>query len=234
MSFRRPVPCEQGAADLSAPCGASTAAPSLCRSALWCVRLLQLLAFCKTVNGCYAISFSEGFWQFLIVRCSCLSFGDLQKYVLKQCQHSTTICHNSIKKDPVINHTFVTNPWKWSRNLSKIIKIMLWAPRAASVAPVASKTAGGRPHLWEKGVIFSKNQIWGAIFGTSRFRRRSQNHVFGYHVRKMMKKGCPKTRPEKTSKFDRKFIPKWEGLGNENEGFAGDLLQNKDFRGIVK
>ncbi len=42
--------------DLSAPCGASTAAPSLCRSAVWCVRLLQLLAFCKTVNGCYAIS----------------------------------------------------------------------------------------------------------------------------------------------------------------------------------
>ena len=42
--------------DLSAPCGASTAAPSLCKSALWCVRLLQLLAFCKTVNWCYAIS----------------------------------------------------------------------------------------------------------------------------------------------------------------------------------
>ena len=49
-----------------------------------------------------------------------------------------------------------------------------------------------------------------------------------------MKKECPKTRPEKTSKFDRKFIPKWEGLGDENEGFAGDLLQNRGFRGIVK
>ena len=30
----------------------------------------------------------------------------------------------------------------------------------------------------------------------------SKNHVFGYHVGKMTKKGCPKTRPEKTSKFD--------------------------------
>ena len=59
----------QGAADLSAPCGASTAAPSLCRSAVWCVRLLQLLAFCKTVNGCYAISlyrFLKVFGSFLL------------------------------------------------------------------------------------------------------------------------------------------------------------------------
>ena len=62
----------------------------------------------------------------------------------------------------------------------------------------------------------------------------STNHVFGYHVGKMTKKGCPKTRPEKTSKFDRKIVPKWEGLGGENERFAGDLLQNKGFRGIVK
>ena len=72
--------------DLSAPCGASTAAPSLCRSAVWCVRLLQLLAFCKTVNWCYAILFieiSEGFWQFWIVCCGCSPCSDLQKYVLK-------------------------------------------------------------------------------------------------------------------------------------------------------
>ena len=93
----RPVPCEQGAADLSAPCGASTAAPSLCRSALWCVRLLQLLAFCKTVNGCYAISFSEGFWQFLIVCCGCSPCSDLQKYVMKQRKKSSTICPKPMK-----------------------------------------------------------------------------------------------------------------------------------------
>ena len=35
---------------------ASTAAPSLCRSAFWCVRLLQLLVLCKTLNCRYAIS----------------------------------------------------------------------------------------------------------------------------------------------------------------------------------
>ena len=52
---RKYARCLRPRADLSAPCGASTAAPSLCGSALWCVRLLQLLAFCKTVNGCYSI-----------------------------------------------------------------------------------------------------------------------------------------------------------------------------------
>ena len=30
------------------------------------------------------------------------------------------------------------------------------------------------------------------------------------------------------------MVPNWEGLGGENERFAGDLLQNKGFRGIVK
>ena len=82
---------------LSAPCGASTAAPSLCRSALWCVRLLQLLAFCKTVNGCYTSSFSEGFWQFLIVCCGCSPCSDLQKYVMKQRKKSSTICPKPMK-----------------------------------------------------------------------------------------------------------------------------------------
>ena len=49
-----------------------------------------------------------------------------------------------------------------------------------------------------------------------------------------MKKGCPKTRPEKTSKIDWNLFPKWDGLGSENERFAGDLLQNKGFRWILK
>ena len=52
--------------DLSAPCGASTAAPSLCRSALWCVRLLQLLAFCK--RQIVVLQFRcRDFWRFLAV-----------------------------------------------------------------------------------------------------------------------------------------------------------------------
>ena len=54
--FDTPFYPQRGAADLNAPCGASTAAPSLCRSAFWCVRLLQLLALCKTLNCRYAIS----------------------------------------------------------------------------------------------------------------------------------------------------------------------------------
>ena len=40
-------------------------------------------------------------------------------------------------------------------------------------------------------------RIWGAILDRAGFKGGSKNHVFGYHVRKMMKKGCPKTRPEK-------------------------------------
>ena len=74
----------------------------------------------------------------------------------------------------------------------------------------------------------------GAILDPAGSQGGSKNHVFGYHVGKMMKKGCPKTRPEKTSKFDWNLVPKWEGLGGENERFAGDMLQNKGFRGIVK
>jgi hypothetical protein len=37
----------------------------------------------------------------------------------------------------------------------------------------------------------------GAILDPAGFQEGSKNHVFGYHVGKMMKKGCPKTRPEK-------------------------------------
>ncbi len=44
--------------------------------------------------------------------------------------------------------------------------------------------------------------ILGAILDPAGSQGESQNHVFGYHVGKMTKKGCPKTRPEKTSKFD--------------------------------
>ena len=76
--------------------------------------------------------------------------------------------------------------------------------------------------------------ILGAIWGRAGSQGGSKNHVFGYHVRKMMKKGCPKTRPEKTSKFDWKLISNWEGLGGENERFAGDVSQNRSFRGVWK
>ena len=44
--------------------------------------------------------------------------------------------------------------------------------------------------------------ILGAILDPAGFQGGSKNHVFGYHVGKMTKKGCPKTRPEKTSKID--------------------------------
>jgi len=44
--------------------------------------------------------------------------------------------------------------------------------------------------------------ILGAILNPAGFQGGSKNHVFEYHVGKIMKKGCPKTRPEKTSKFD--------------------------------
>ena len=66
-------PCQrQGAADLNAPCGASTAAPSSCRSAFWCVRLLRLMAFCKTANCRIAISLQRflrifgSSWSFVV------------------------------------------------------------------------------------------------------------------------------------------------------------------------
>ena len=45
-------------------------------------------------------------------------------------------------------------------------------------------------------------RILGAILDPAGFQGGSKNHVFGYHVGKITKKGCPKTRPEKTSKFD--------------------------------
>ena len=44
--------------------------------------------------------------------------------------------------------------------------------------------------------------ILGAILDPAGFQGGFKNHVFGYHVGKMRKKGCPKTRPEKTSKFN--------------------------------
>ena len=40
-------------------------------------------------------------------------------------------------------------------------------------------------------------RILGAILDPAGFQGGSKNHVFGYHVGKMTKKGCPKTRPEK-------------------------------------
>jgi len=44
--------------------------------------------------------------------------------------------------------------------------------------------------------------ILSAILDPAGFQGGSENHVFVYDVGKMMKKGCPKTRPEKTSKID--------------------------------
>jgi len=39
----------------------------------------------------FVAEISEDFWQFLIVRCGCAAFGDLQIYFLKQLQNSTRI-----------------------------------------------------------------------------------------------------------------------------------------------
>ena len=43
--------------------------------------------------------------------------------------------------------------------------------------------------------------ILGAILDPAGSQGGSKNHVFGYHVGKMKKKGCPKTRPEKHQKL---------------------------------
>ena len=76
--------------------------------------------------------------------------------------------------------------------------------------------------------------ILGAILDRAGSQGGSKNHVFGHHVWKITKKGCPETRSEKTSKFDRNFVSKWEGLGGKDERFAGDLLQNNNVRCVMK
>ena len=44
--------------------------------------------------------------------------------------------------------------------------------------------------------------ILGAILDPAGFQGGSKNHVFVYHIGKMMKKECPETKPENTSKCD--------------------------------
>jgi hypothetical protein len=39
----------------------------------------------------FVVEISEGFWQFLIVRCGCPAFGDSENYVRKQCHNSSTM-----------------------------------------------------------------------------------------------------------------------------------------------
>jgi hypothetical protein len=45
----------------------------------------------------FVVEISEGFWQFLIVRCGCSPFSDLQNYVLRQCLDSSTIRPTFVK-----------------------------------------------------------------------------------------------------------------------------------------
>ena len=73
---------------------------------------------------------------------------------------------------------------------------------------------------------------FGRHCGPSWIPREVQKSCFWVSCWKNDEKRVSENETRKTSKFDRKFVPKWEGLGDENERFAG--LQNKGFRGIVK
>ena len=67
----------------------------------WCVRLLQLLAFCN-----FVVEFSEGSCQFLIVCFGCAVVGDLQNYVPKQCQ---IIAKLVTSRDSFLLRTYTNN-----------------------------------------------------------------------------------------------------------------------------
>jgi hypothetical protein len=78
-------------------------------------------------------------------------------------------------------------------------------------------TSGGLSKVVQKkgGTVFEERvPFWrrladfGCHFGPAGSRRESQNRGFGHHVRKITKKGCPKTRLEKTLIFYRKLVPK--------------------------
>ena len=55
----RPVPCEQGAADPNAPCGASTAAPQFVARRFGACVCCSCWRFCKAANCDNAISLSR-------------------------------------------------------------------------------------------------------------------------------------------------------------------------------
>ena len=116
---RRSQTCQrQGAADLSAPCGASTAAPSLCRSAVWCVRLLQLLAFCRTVNGCYASSL----YRFLKV------FGSSWLFVAVA--RRAAICKNMLWSNARNHQQYVRNHGRYGINQWSTKTKRKWVPKS--------------------------------------------------------------------------------------------------------
>ena len=75
---------------------------------------------------------------------------------------------------------------------------------------------------------------FGCHFGPSWIPRGVQKSCFWVSCWKNDEKRVSENETRKTSKINRKFVPKWEGLGGENECFAGAVLQNKGFRGIVK
>ena len=80
-----------------------------------------------------------------------------------------------------------------------------WAAFASSVCAGNAKRTRPASRFF---IFFVRNcEFLGAVLDPAGSQGGSKNHVFGYHVGKMTKKGCPKTRTEKTSKFDRKFVP---------------------------
>ena len=101
-----------------------------------------------------------------------------------------------------------------------------------------SRVDSGTPKVvtagWRRVSARSFLADFGCHFGPSWIPRGVQKSCFRVSCWKNDEQRGPKTRPEKTSNCDWTFVSKWEGLGGENERFAGDLLQNKGFRGIVK
>ena len=88
--------------------------------------------------------------------------------------------------------------------------------------------------------MYKLSSFWGHLadfgcrFGPSWIPRGIQKSCFWGSCWKNDEKRVSENEIRKTLKFDRKIVPKWKGLGCENERFAGDLLQNKGFRGIMK
>ena len=114
--------------------------------------------------------------------------------------------------------------WKWKP----------WAHWAAFASSVCAGNAKRRRPASRFSFFCEELLVFGCRFGPSWIPRGVQKSCFWISCWKNDEKRVSENETRKTSKFDRKFVPKWDGLGSENERFAGDVLQNKGFRGIVK
>ena len=59
------------------------------------------------------------------------------------------------------------------------------------------------PHLFVSTILFALSFAdFERVLDRTGFQMGSPNHVFGNHVRRIILKRCPKTRPDKTSNFN--------------------------------